>query len=147
MFQIILERTIRDIPERVDRQIIETKLSYSVSELKVPGDVERHNIEISFVQVPPPWANGIPACDYPRVTTDVDRPRLHVNGDTSLCLWAPFDPPARRWWHRDGIHNLVELVRRHLLFEIHWWRTGGHRGGEWPFPDAPHGAPDTWSAA
>jgi hypothetical protein len=89
-------------------------------------------------------AAGIPPCDYPRVFTDVDRPRLHQNRDGSLWLWAPHDPPDRRWWHGDGLRALVEITRRHLLCELEWWRTGGTKG-VWSIEDAPHGGPDVWS--
>lgn len=147
MFHIILERTKRDIPEAAHKSQLPGALEYRVRNLVVPGDLERHNLMITFKPSPPQWAAGIPACDYPSVFTDVDRRRLHVNGDTSLCLWAPHDPPERRWWHRDGLHSLVEIVRRHLLFEIHWSRTGGPRGGEWPVEDAPHGRSAVRSAS
>lgn len=110
--------------------------------LQVPGDLKHHNIAIVFDKSPPAWANG-PAQDWPRVFTDVDRPRKHHYPDGSLCMWAPFDPSERRWHHRDGLHVLVEIARRHLFCEIHWWRTGGPEGGEWPVEDAPHGLPDT----
>lgn len=129
------------------RRLTESRLTYVVHDLKVPGDLDLHTVQVTFTKEPPPWASGIPACDYPRVTTNVVRERLHVNGDGSLCMWAPFDPPARRWWHRDGLHSLVEVTRRHLFLENHWWRTGATKGGEWPVPDAPHGTPDDGKAA
>lgn len=145
-FQILVERNIKSIPEVVTRRPpTNDELVYTVAQLKVPGDLEPHNLVIKFLPTAPPWAYGIPACDFPRVFTDVDRPRLHHHGDGSLCMWAPFDPPARRWWHGDGLHALVEIARRHLLLEIHWFRTGGKRGGKWAVEDAPHGEPDVRS--
>lgn len=146
-FQILVERNIKYIPEKVTRsEATDAELVYTVAGLDVPGDLERHNLEIKFLPIAPAWACGIPACDCPSVFTDIDRPRLHQNGDESLCMWAPFDPPERRWWHRDGLHALVEIARRHLLLEIHWFRTGAIRGGKWAVEDAPHGEPDVWSA-
>lgn len=145
VFQITLERTMNAVPEPVRRVVRANELAYLVGDLDVPGDLEAHNITIRFLPTPPAWAAGIPPCDYPSVFTDVDRPRLHQNRDGSLCLWAPHDPPDRRWWHGDGLRALVEITRRHLLCELEWWRTGGTKGGVWPIEDAPHGGPDVWS--
>lgn len=145
VFQIRLERNMKKISEGVQRVEEASRLTYLVRDLYVPGDLQRHNLAIVFTPGPVPWAAGIAPCDYPSVFTDVERERLHLHGDGSLCLWASYDPPERRWHHGLGLHSLVEIARRHLLFEIHWWRTGGPDDGEWPVEDAPH-SPDVWSA-
>jgi hypothetical protein len=138
-FQILVERNMAKV-EGIARPITRVQgsktLRYEVVGLEVPGDLERHDLAIVFhCGLLGEWACGIAACDYPAVFTSVDRPRKHQNPNGSLCLWAPFDPPERRWWHGDGLKALVEIVRRHLLLELHWWRTGG----EWAVEDAPHG--------
>lgn len=118
-------------------------LRYRVDGLVVPGDLQHHDLRIDFGRGPlGEWALGIAPADYPSVYTSVNRPRKHANADASLCLWASYDPPERRWWHGQGLLVIVEIVRRHLLLELNWWRTGGPRGGEWPVEDAPHDVRD-----
>lgn len=145
VFRIMVERNLRAVcgvgrPAR--GQLLGDRLVYVFGDLEVPGDLARHDLKVVFRPGPlPAWASGIAACDYPSVYTSVDRPRKHFHSDGALCLWASFDPPERRWWHGDGLLPLVELARRHLFFELHWWRTGGGRGGEWLGDEAPHGVP------
>jgi len=61
----------------------------------------------------------------------------HRYRDGALCMWHPDDPPARRWFHSDGLPALIGLITAHLVRE-NWWRTMG----EWLGPEAPHGAPN-----
>ena len=141
-FLLRLERNLKHIPEPVTCIEGARELIYKVKDLAVCGDLEAHNLRIVFE--PDPYLarhTGLPPCDYPCIYTDVDRPRKHNHADTGLCLWEPSDPPERRWQHQLGLHSLVELPRRHLFCELHWWRTGGARRGEWPVEDAPHGLP------
>lgn len=150
-FQVRLERDlarIKGISGPVTRHLDEHQLRYEVPGLEVPGDLEIHNITIVF------WPDhslarrfGIPACDYPIVSTDVRRTRKHENSDGTLCLWAAFDPPERRWNHLQGLGTLVEVIRTHLFLEHHWLMTGGPGRGEWIIPDAPHGPPQARSHA
>jgi hypothetical protein len=146
VFQVMLERGLRqidDIAGPVRRELADSRLSYYVPGLHVPGDPATHDLRIEFQPNPlGAWAAGIASCDYPRVFTSVARPRKHENPDGSLCLWASYDPPERRWWHGDGLRALVEITRRHLLLELHWYATGGRKRGEWAVEDAPHGLPD-----
>ena len=52
----------------------------------------------------------------------------------SLCLFYDEDVPDLRWRPEDGLGEFVTIVRRHLVFEEFWRRTG-----RWPCEDAPHG--------
>jgi hypothetical protein len=136
-------KSIAGIAEPVNRNLGRRALRYTVTGLEVPGDLERHDVSITFQRDPlPDMALGIAPCDFPKVFTSVERPRNHVHGDGALCLWATFDPPERRWWHGDGLGSLVEIIRTHLLLELHWWRTTVDGEGEWAVDDAPHGVPD-----
>jgi hypothetical protein len=146
VFQVLVERDIRqidDIAGAVRVELRDDRLTYHVPGLQVPGDLADHDLRIEFRPEPlGAWAAGIAPCDYPRVFTSVVRARKHENADGSLCLWASYDPPERRWWHGHGLRALVEITRRHLLLELHWFATGGHKNGNWAVQDAPHGAPD-----
>lgn len=145
-FHVRLERDMAEvhgIAGPITRHLEPRVLTYKVSGLEVPGDLERHDLTIAFQRGPlGSWASGIAPCDYPAVHTSINRTRKHQNVDGSLCLWASYDPPERRWWHGEGIQALVEITRRHLLLELHWLSTGGEANGEWAVDDAPHGAPD-----
>lgn len=141
-FLLRLERNLMRIPEPVSCVEGARDLVYNVNGLVVCGDLETHNLRIVFE--PDPYLSrhtGLPPCDYPSVYTDVGRPRKHNHADFGLCLWDAHDQPDRRWQHQQGMHSLVEITRRHLFCELHWWRTGGVQGGEWPVDDAPHELP------
>jgi fructose-1,6-bisphosphatase/inositol monophosphatase family enzyme len=124
------------------------RLIYLFPGLDVPGDRERHDVRIEFrrPERQPWWTYGIDACDQPAVFTSSKRYRYHDNSEDGLCLWTPFDPPDQRWQHGDGLLTLVELTRRHLFLNLHWWRTGGLDGGEWLGKEFPHGIPHEWVA-
>ncbi|GGM11326.1 hypothetical protein [Nakamurella endophytica] len=53
----------------------------------------------------------------------------------SLCLFYDKDDPALRWLPSDGLAEYLTIVRRHLVFEEVWRRTGS-----WPCEDTPHGS-------
>jgi hypothetical protein len=108
-------------------------LRYHVEALVVPGDQLRHDITIEFWRRPPYSTLGLRPQDYPRIFTSVQRERKHVFGDNSLCIWQPRDSEARRWTSPLGLLILVEMVRWHLLLEMHWFLTC-----EWAMEDAPH---------
>lgn len=108
-------------------------LRYLVHGLVVPGDQMRHDITIEFWRVPPYSTFGLQPQDYPRVFTSVTRRRKHVFEDGSLCIWQPKDSGERRWTSDLGLLVLIEMVRRHLLLEMHWFVTR-----EWAIEDAPH---------
>jgi hypothetical protein len=145
VFRVLVERNVNNVVgfEPPFRRIVEDdRLRYEFRGLEVTGDLERHDLTIDFTRGPLGlWAMGIAPCDYPSVSTNVERQRKHIHGDGSLCLWAAFDPPHRRWWHGDGLQAIVEIARRHLFYELHWWRTGGPETGEWVGDEAPHGIP------
>jgi hypothetical protein len=71
---------------------------------------------------------------YPR--SNLERAFLHRNVSGDLCLQYREDDSALRWLPSDGLEPLVTLIRRHLLFEERWRRTG-----TWPCEDTPHGNP------
>ena len=108
-------------------------LRYQVTALAGPGDELTHDLTIEFWREPPYWTLGLDPQDYPRVFTSVHRPRKHVFDDNSLCIWQPKDPIHRRWTSALGLLVLVEMVRRHLVLEMHWFVEG-----EWAIEDAPH---------
>lgn len=112
-------------------------MMYDVHQLRVPGDVQAHNLRIEFWRIPPYDTYGLAPMDYPRVFTSVNRRRKHEFGDKALCLWYPWDSPERRWDHELGLLVLIEMVRRQLLLEMHWFLTD-----EWPLDEAPHGLPE-----
>jgi hypothetical protein len=146
VFRTLVEKNLRDVtgfdaPVRISLDAY--RLEYRFDGVQVPGDLDRHDLGVEFRPgTLGGWAAGFAPGDYPTVRTSVERPRKHHYPDESLCLWAPFDSPERRWWHGDGLHVLVEIVRRHLFYELHWWRTGGRKGGVWLGEEAPHGFPD-----
>jgi hypothetical protein len=121
------------LPERYTSSYSRDVLRYHVEDLEVPGDEQRHNITIEFWRVPPYPTLGLQPEDYPRIFTSVERRRKHVFDDSSLCVWQPLDPETRRWTSRLGLLILVEMVRRHLLLEMHWFLTE-----EWAIEDATH---------
>lgn len=73
----------------------------------------------------PAWRSG-----------DWSRGFEHRNGDGSLCLEMPEDPPDRQWSPANGLESLVYNGARHMWFEESYRRTG-----KWPIEDAPHGYP------
>jgi hypothetical protein len=54
--------------------------------------------------------------------------------DDGLCLFFPHDPPDQRWRAKHGLLCLLDLVRNHLFYELHWRATD-----RWLGPEAPHG--------
>ena len=54
----------------------------------------------------------------------------HVNGNGTLCLWYPTDPPSRRWTHNKGLVSLLDLVALHLYEEDRFRATGTWLGDE-----------------
>lgn len=130
-----LERDARrSLPEEVTWRYQPHVVRYVVEQLHVPGDLETHDLTIEFWRQPPYDTYGQAPMDYPRVFTTVARRRKHVFDDGALCLWYPWDPIERRWTHELGLLVLIEMVRRQLLLEMHWFLTG-----DWPLDEAPHG--------
>jgi len=117
-------------------------LTYFVDGLDVVGDPDPIEVEIRFYAAPPYPTYGLPAQDYPRVFAKPGASSKHRHPDGSLCLWAPWDPPERRWTCDDGLLELIELTRQHLFLENYW-----RRYRRWLLQDAPHGLPRTTSAA
>lgn len=70
------------------------------------------------------------------IRSSAEKPFKHRNGDGTLCLEMPKDPPERRWSWSAGLQSLVFNGARHMWFEEFHRRTG-----EWPVEDAPHGHP------
>lgn len=66
----------------------------------------------------------------PRVFAHGLKDLRHVNGDGSLCLWYPTDPPSRRWTHNKGLVSLLDLVALHLYEEDRFKATGTWLGDE-----------------
>ena len=54
----------------------------------------------------------------------------------TLCLFYPNDPDPLTWTWTDGLADYLVRLRRHLIYEEAWRRTGA-----WPIEDAPHGEP------
>lgn len=115
------------------------RLTYTLDEVEVPGDSDRHRVEIRFYRDPPYDTFGHPPQDAPLVITWPPRVSKHRFQGGALCLWHPDDPQERRWTSSLGLLTLIELAIRHLFMELHWLATGGPRGGEWILEDAPHG--------
>lgn len=69
----------------------------------------------------------------PTVFADGPTDSPHRFDDGSLCMWHPADPPNRRWRMADGLLDLLDTIRGHLLREAIWRETG-----EWPGEEAPH---------
>ena len=65
-----------------------------------------------------------------------ERPRGPEGYGGALCLYYVDDPRELRWSWEDGLEEYIHIVRRHLIFE-EWFR----RTGDWPTEDAPHGRP------
>ena len=118
------------------------RLIYTVNALAAPGDPPLVTATITFWARPRYPTYGRRPCDTPQVHADADAASPHRNGDRSLCLWFPLDPPERRWTSEKGLLDLIEIVRRHLALERVWRLTGGTDGGVWMLPDAPHGFPE-----
>ena len=150
----------RFLPEAVVWRYRPGLLTYTVEKLAVPGEVLPHGITIEFWRIPEYETYGLAPEDYPRVHTDSLSPRRHAfcAGDLCicasgarrygvtlhsgpLCLWYPHDPSARRWTHDMGLRVLIEMIRRHLLAELEWRRTG-----RWILEEAAHGFPVPMSA-
>jgi hypothetical protein len=88
---------------------------------------------------PPYDTRGREPEDYPHVFSDLPGDSPHRLEDGSLCLFTPYDSTERRWSSDGGLFSLLNLTRDHLFFEAYWRSTGGHRGGVWLGPEAPHG--------
>lgn len=70
----------------------------------------------------------------PAVYVDGPSASPHRYSDRSLCMWHPGDSSAWRWRFQDGLVDLLDTVRAHLLREAIWRETG-----DWPGEEAPHG--------
>jgi hypothetical protein len=110
--------------------------TYFVEGLEVIGDPDPIDVEIRFYAAPPYDTYGLPASEYPRVFAKPGATSKHRHPDGSLCLWAPWDPPQRRWTADKGLLELIELTRQHLFLENYW-----RRFKIWLLEDAPHGLP------
>lgn len=58
----------------------------------------------------------------------------HLNGDGTLCLEMPDDPPSQLWKWEYGLRSFVYSGARHM-----WFEESNRRTGNWPVEDAPHG--------
>jgi hypothetical protein len=56
--------------------------------------------------------------------------------DGNLCLYYPHDPEPLKWSWAEGLEGYVMRLRRHLIYEEAWRRSGA-----WPVEDTPHGEP------
>lgn len=114
------------------------RLTYRHSGLEVPGRLDLVPVRVEFFAEPPYYCYGLPPSEYPRVFADPGAASKHRMGDDALCLFYPGDDDGHRWRSEDGLLSLLNLVRDHLFFELHWRATGGR---EWLGPEAPHGFP------
>lgn len=114
-------------------------LIYHHGGLDIPGRDEPVPATIVFEARPRYDTHGLAPQDYPRVYADAGLQSPHRMPDDSLCLFYPGDPPDRRWTAKDGLLALLDLTGDHLFLETYWRHTGGHRGGKWLAPEAPHG--------
>lgn len=114
-------------------------LLYRHKGLDIPGRDEPVAVEVRFEARPLYDTYGLSPQDYPRVFADPGFASPHRMPDDSLCLFYPGDPPERRWTADDGLLALLNLAGDHLFFETYWRHTGGHQGGKWLAPEAPHG--------
>ncbi|AMM34783.1 hypothetical protein SA2016_4131 (plasmid) [Sinomonas atrocyanea] len=114
-------------------------LIYRHEGLDIPGREEPVPVEIRFEASPLYDTYGLEPQDYPRVFADSGLASPHRMPDGSLCLFYPGDPPERRWTAEAGLLALLDLAGDHLFFETYWRHSGGHRGGRWLAPEAPHG--------
>lgn len=65
----------------------------------------------------------------------------HRNGDGSLCLWYPLDPPDQKWvYGEDDLGELFLMTAMHLRRET-LWKLSAQRIEDrvWPGPERPHG--------
>jgi hypothetical protein len=139
LFERDAKRAYRDrlrVVMRADR------LVFTLVDVEVPGDRERHELQAGFYRHPPYETYGQRPEDAPLVTACPDRPSKHRFANGALCLWHPHDLPERRWTSDHGLRSLLELATRHLFLELHWAATGGPNGGVWLLEDAPHGLGD-----
>jgi hypothetical protein len=87
-----------------------------------------------------------PGSTTPAVYADGPRESPHRYENTSLCMWHPGDPSARRWRFEDGLIDLVDAIVAHLFREAFWRETG-----EWLGDEATHttglSGPDTQKEA
>lgn len=110
--------------------------------VEVPGRRDPVPTAIVFHRRPPYPCWGLPPEEYPRVFATPGESSPHrMPNDDALCLYYPHSPDDQRWRPGNGLLALIDLVRNHLLFEDHWWVTGGHGGGEWLGAEQPHGFP------
>jgi hypothetical protein len=68
--------------------------------------------------------NGPPSCTPPIVMADGPRTMRHrfpTFRPTALCLWYARDHRTMRWRLEDGLANLIDLARVHLVREA-WFR-------------------------
>jgi hypothetical protein len=77
----------------------------------------------------------LPGKLWPGVFADGSPDSPHRYDDGGLCMWHPTDPDARRWCFGDGLVDLLDTVRAHLLREAIWRETG-----DWPGDEVPHGS-------
>jgi hypothetical protein len=123
-------------PPRIWHRDDPRTLAYFVGGLEVIGEPAPVDVEIRFHAEPPYDTYGLLAQDYPHVFAKTGARSIHRLQDGSLCLFAPFDPPERRWTSDKGLLDLIELTRQHLFYEV-CWRVDR----KWPAEDAPHGLP------
>jgi hypothetical protein len=71
-----------------------------------------------------------------KITADGPPESPHRYRDSTLCIWRPSDPDARKWVGSDGLAELITHVTIHLFKEAYWRETG-----EWLGPEAPHELP------
>ena len=94
---------------------------------------------MSFYATPAYDTYGLLPQEFPRVHADPNVLSKHRHRDDALCLYYPETDLTCRWTPDQGLLALLNLTRDHLFFELHWRATGGHRGGTWLGPEAPHG--------
>ena len=117
-------------------------LEYRHTGLVVPGRTDLVPVTVRFYEQPPYDTYGQHPRNYPRVFADPGAASKHRMPDDALCLYYPWHPPERRWTAPDGLLALLNLIRDHLFFELHWRRTLCETGvGEWLGAEEPHGAP------
>lgn len=85
-----------------------------------PEGISARRVTVSF-------SRGNPHEPHVRVDGPSESPHRYGNGE--LCMWYPYDPPARRWTLEDGAGALVAEITAHLLRE-EWYRETGEWVGE-----------------
>lgn len=115
------------------------RLTYIHQGLSIRGRNQPIPVIIQFWPNPSYETFGLAPQNYPRVFADAGMESPHRMPDDSLCLFYPGDPPDRRWTSELGLLTLLDLTGDHLFFETYWRHTGGHQGGQWLAPEAPHG--------